>query len=92
MRAMTNSLKAALWTALFSFLTLASLAVLGFLAAVQRWLDGSDPTLTDDLSVLGKLLLAAIVSALIGFVNWVVRALQSKGVLPGQGPKYNGGA
>lgn len=75
---MSNELKAALWTALFTFLSLAIVALTGFLDAVVEFINGNDDTLSDDLSNLGKLLTSAVVAAVTGFVNWLVRFGQGK--------------
>lgn len=83
-----DAFKAALWTALFTFVGTAGLALLGFLDAVEGWINGDDPTLTDDLSNLVKVLLSAVVAAASGLVNWAVRYAQARDVLPGAGPHY----
>lgn len=87
---MSNSFKAALWTALFTFIGTVAFALLGFLSAVTDFLNGNDPSLADDLSSLTRIVMSAAVAFAAGLVNWVVRALQAKGVIPGQGPTYQG--
>lgn len=86
-----DAFKAALWTALFTFIGTAGLALIGFLDAVENWINGDDPTLTDDLSTLVRILLSAVVAAGSGLVNWAVRYAQARNVLPGAGPTYGSG-
>lgn len=81
--------KAALWTALFAFVTLFGLALVGWLQDVWQWAsDDSGAVLFPDPAVLLKALVAAVVSALIGLVNFVVRFAQAHGVVKGEGPTY----
>jgi len=84
-----NELKAALWTALFSFVTLFGTSLLGWLQDVIDWASGTESF--PSLSVLGKFAAAAVVSCMIGFVNWAIRFAQSRlgiaaGTLPTYGP------
>ena len=83
-----DAFKAALWTALFTFIGTAGLALIGFLGSVSDWLDGSNADLSDDLSNLGKIVLSAVVAAGSGIINWLVRYAQARNVLPGSGPQY----
>jgi len=85
---MSNSLKAALWTALFTFVAGVLLGALNLLSAFEGWVNGTDPTLMDDLSVFVKVTAAAFVAAASGLINWAVRAVQARGALPGNGPQY----
>ena len=85
---MNDSFKAALWTAIFTFIATASVALLGFLGAVTDFINGNDPDLTDNLSVFVKVVMSAFIAAVSGLVNWLVRTLQAKDVLPGSGPSY----
>lgn len=87
-RAMTNELKAAVWTTLWTFVGAALLALTGFLNAVMSFLTGTNETLADDVSNLGVLLASALVAAAAGFLNLVYRVLQSHGKLPGQSVSY----
>lgn len=86
---MSNSFKAALWTALFTFLGTVLVAVLNILPAVEGWINGTDPTLTDDLSVFVKVVVSAFIAAASGLVNYAIRALQTAGKIPGNGPTYS---
>lgn len=88
MRTISNEAKAALWTALFTFLATASIGLLGFLGAVEDWLNGNDPDLLDDLALLGRLVGSAVIAAASGLLNYVVRRLQTAGALPGSAPVY----
>lgn len=87
---LADSFKAALWTALFTFVGTAGTALIGLLDAVGRFVQGDDYTLVDDWSVFSKIIVSAAIAGVSGLVNWVVRAAQSKGVLPGRGPSYGG--
>lgn len=85
---MSDSFKSALWTSLFTFTFVVATALLGLLAAVSEWINGNDTTLADDISNFGKIALSAVVAAGSGMVNWLVRSLQARGALPGNGPTY----
>ena len=85
---LTNSIRAALWTALFSFIGLFSVTLLGWLQDVVVWASDSGVAEFPTLSVLGYGLVAAAASAAIGLVNFVVRFGQAKCFLPGSGPSY----
>lgn len=84
---MNNSLKAALWTVLFTFIAVFGVGLLGWIVDVAEWASsesGEFPSVTP----LGKLAVAALAAGASGLVNFVVRFAQSKGALPGEGPKY----
>lgn len=83
-----DSLKAALWTALFTFIGTVAIAFIPFLQAVGDWLNGDDPTLIDDWSTFSRVLVSAFIAAISGLINWAVRFAQEKNVLPGEGPHY----
>ena len=84
-----NELKAALWTAAFTFVATVASAATGLLAAVENVVNGSDPTITDDLATFGKVVLSAAVAAGAFVVNFVYRWAQARGVnLPGAAPTY----
>lgn len=86
---MTDQLKAALWTALFTFIGLFGTSVLGFVQAVIEWANaGGGPEVFPDATVLGKAAVSAAGAAVVGLINFVVRFAQSKQLLPGQGPTY----
>lgn len=85
-----NAAKAALWTALFSFIGLFSVTLLGWLQDVVVWASDSGVAEFPDLSVLGYGFVAAAASTAIGVVNFVVRYAQARNVLPGSGPSYDG--
>lgn len=85
---MTNSFKAALWTAIFTFIATAGTALVGLLGSVTEWINGGDP-IAADVSNFGKVVASAFVAGVAGLVNWAVRAAQAKGVLPGSGPSYD---
>jgi amino acid transporter len=87
-----DAFKAALWTALFSFITLFGVSAVGWLQDVVVWASESGASDFPDLSVLGYGLVSAVASVAIGFVNFVIRFAQAKGLF-GQsasevGPTY----
>ena len=88
---MTDSLKAALWTSLFTFAGTVLIAFVPFLTAVGDWLNGDDPSLVDDWSVFSRVIVSAFVAAVTGIINWGIRFAQAKGKLPGAGPEYTPG-
>lgn len=84
-----NELKAALWTAAFTFVATVASAATGLLAAVENVVNGSDPTITDDLATFGKIVLSAAIAAGAFLVNFAYRWAQARGVnLPGATPTY----
>jgi hypothetical protein len=83
-----NAIKAGAWTALFAFIVLFFVALVGFLTEVASWASSSGVDPLPDISTLGYAFVAAVASALIGLVNAIVRALQAVGVLPGAPPSY----
>lgn len=85
---MSNSFKAALYTGLFTFIGTTAIALLGLLAAVTDFINGNDPSLADDLSIFTRVVMSALVALAGALVNWVIRALQAKGVIPGAPPQY----
>ena len=83
-----NELKAALYTALWTFIGTALIGLTGFLGAVLDFLNGTDTDITDDLSALGTLVASAFVAAVSGLVGWGIRYAGSKtGKL--QAPDYS---
>jgi len=85
---MVNELKAAGWTFLFSFVALFGMSLVGFIQEVADWASSSGAEPLPGLSSVGYAAVAAVASAGIGLVNFVVRLAQSKGVLPGETPTY----
>lgn len=86
-----NELKAALWTALFSFVTIFFTSLMGLMSTIMSWASGTADF--PGFSVIGKFAAAAAVSALIGLVNGLVRLAQSRlgiGTVPQYGPQYDG--
>lgn len=83
---MSDELRAAVTTAVVTFLTLFTAAALGFVAQLQEWAStgGTFP----DVSVLGRAAVSAALAAAAGLVNFVYRWLQAREVLPGRGPTY----
>ncbi len=85
---MSNEFKAALWTALFTFVTLFGTSVLGFVQALTDWASSDGTVDFPDVSTLGKAAVAAALAAVTGLINYVVRVAQSRQLLPGAGPQY----
>lgn len=85
---MKDALRAAAWTALFSFVTLFGASVAGWLQDVAAWASSSGREPLPGLSVLGYGFVAAAAAAAIGLVNFIVRAAQARGVIPGRPPRY----
>jgi hypothetical protein len=85
---MNDQIKAGLWTALFTFIGLFLLASLGWLADIAAWASSSGQTPLPGLGVLGYAAVSAAVAAVVGLINTVIRWLQARGVLPGNGPAY----
>lgn len=81
-----DAFKAALWTALFSFLTLFGTSLLGWLSDVQEWASGSTEAFPDP-STLASAGIAAAVAAMIGLVNFGIRYAQAQ-TGKGTGPRY----
>lgn len=84
-----NSVRAALSTFVFSFLVLFLLSALGWLNDVLSWATGQGVDPFPDVAVLGYAFAAALVSALIGLVNFLVRFFQEKTQI-GTPPVYSG--
>lgn len=84
----TNALKAAAYTALFTFIATFCISALDWLQDVAAWASTSGAEPLPGLSVLGYAAVSALVAASSGVVNYVIRAAQSAGVLPGSGPSY----
>lgn len=83
-----NSAKAGLWTALFSFITLFAVTLLGWLQDVVLWASDSGVAEFPDLSVLGYGFVSAAAAAAIGLVNFGLRFVQGSSSLPGGPPEY----
>lgn len=88
-----DAFKAALWTALFSFLALFGVSLIGWTGDVVEWANNEGATAFPSLSVLGYAAVSAFGAAMTGLLNFVVRFAQSKGVF-GQsavetGPSYS---
>lgn len=83
-----DALKAAGWSAVWTFVALFGLSAVGWLQDVAQWAssNGADPL--PGLSVLGFAAVSAVVAAVSGLVTAIVRVAQAKGMVPGQGPAY----
>lgn len=87
---MSNELKAAVSTAIFTFIALFGASLIGWVQAVVDWSAAGGVDVFPDVSVLGKAAVAAAGAALTGLINFAVRWAQAQGVLPGRGPTYPG--
>lgn len=85
---MSNEFKAALSTAVFTFIALFGASLVGWVQQVVEWSAAGGVEVFPDVSTLGKAAVAAAGAALTGLINYVVRVAQAKGVLPGRGPTY----
>lgn len=89
MPSISNELRAALWTTLFTFIGLFSASVVGWVQDVAEWAStGGGVEVFPDVTVVGKAAVSAAGAAFVGLVNWTWRKMQSLGVLPGNGPVY----
>lgn len=86
-----DKLKAALRTALWSFIALFAMSSLGWLQQVAEWASSSGKTPMPGLSVLGYAAVSAVVAAGIGLVNFAGVWAQGQGILPGSPPSYSAG-
>lgn len=83
---MIDALRAAAWTAVFTFVALFAGELAGVFGQVASWAAGGQPP---DLSTVGAAAAAAAAAAGTAAVNFLYRALQARGVpLPGQQPRY----
>lgn len=85
---MSNEVKAALWG--FGFTLVGGLVVVltNLLAAVENFVNGSDPTLADDFSTAYKAVAVLVLATVTSIVNWAYRYAQTKVNLPGKTPVY----
>jgi hypothetical protein len=85
---LSDPLKAALATALFTFVTLFGASLAGFVQTVVDWAStGGD---FPDPSVLGQAFISALTAAGVGLLNFVIRWLQANtNLIKGSGPSYS---
>lgn len=88
-KANRDAIKAAAYTALWTFLGMFGAAAIGWLNDVQKWAtsDGA-VTVFPDPSVLVKAGIAATAAGFAFVVAAIVRLAQANGLLPGQPPAY----
>lgn len=86
-----DALKAAGWSAVWTFIALFGVSTLGWLSDVAQWASSQGTEPLPALSVLGYAVVSAAVAAVSGVITAAVRLAQAKGVLPGNGPSYDGG-
>lgn len=83
-----DAFKAAAYTALFTFIALFGLALLGWLNDVWGWAqDDTGVRLFPDPTVLIKAGVSATVAAIVGLVNFAVRWAQGRAGI-GETPTY----
>lgn len=87
---LTDPIKSALSTALWSFLGAVAILTTGWLADLAKWASSSGRSPLPGLSVIGYAVLSALFASAGGIVAFVVRFAQSKNVLPGQPPSFPG--
>lgn len=85
---LTNPLKSALSTALWTFLGSVAVLSTGWLADLAKWASSSGKTPLPGLSVIGYAVLSALFAAAGGIVSFAVRFAQSKNALPGEPPQF----
>lgn len=85
----SNAWKAAVATAVFTFVATVLGATMTLFSSLQDWIgDGDTEALLEELKVAGKLTLSAFIALWAGIVNYLFRLVQSKTSLPGEGPTY----
>ena len=83
-----DPIKAASFTALWSFLGTFSLTLLGWLAQVGEWASKQGAEPFPGVGVLGYAAVSALVASASFVVSALVRFAQGKGWLPGSAPTY----
>ncbi len=84
-----NSVKSGAYTALWTFLALFGVSLLGFLQEVAGWATKGGVEPFPETNRLGFALVSAFVAAASGILGTVVRLAQSKNLLPGGPPRYD---
>lgn len=85
-----DALKAALWTAGFTFVALFATSAVGWMGDVIEWASSEGATDFPALGTLGYAAVSAVGAAASGLLNWVVRFAQER-TGTGQVPTYGGG-
>lgn len=85
---MTNTVKSALYTFLWTFIGLFGVTLLGWFQVVGEWASKHGHEPFPDVSVLGYGLVSAAGAAAAGLVAFIVRFAQTKNVLPGEPPAF----
>lgn len=91
---MRNAFKSAMWTVLWSVVATSGLAILGWLGDLQEYAadlanGGEQSVAFPDWSVLGGVVLGALVGLVMGAVVFVIRWGQNRGTIPGESPAFN---
>lgn len=87
---LSDSIKSAAYTALWTFLGAVAVLSTGWLADLAEWASSSGKAPLPGLSTIGYAVVSAFFAAAGGVVAFVVRFAQSKNALPGQPPSYPG--
>src|SRR5437899_269301 len=87
---LTDPLKSALSTALWSFIGAVAVLSAGWLSDLAKWASSSGHSPLPGLSVIGYAVVSALIASAGGVVAFIVRFAQSKNVLPGQPPAFPG--
>lgn len=80
-----NSIKAGAYTALFTFIAMFGLSLIGWLQDIAEWASSSGTDEFPSFTTLGYASISAITAAVIGLFNTVVRLAQAalgKGTIP----------
>ena len=86
----SNAYKAAISTAVITFIATAIGAIATLFSSLQDWIGSGDTEqLLEDIKVASKITLSAFVAAWTGIINYLFRWAQAKfPALPGEGPTY----
>lgn len=85
---MLNSLKSALFTALWTFVGTTALLSVGWLQSLAGWASSNGHAPLPGLSTIGYAVIGALVSASSGLVAFIVRTAQAQNVIPGSPPAF----
>lgn len=85
---LSDSLKSALYTALWTFLGTVALLSVGWLQDIAKWSSTNGHAPLPGLSTVGYALIGGFVSAASGLVAFIVRALQANTAFPGEPPSF----
>jgi hypothetical protein len=86
----SNAWKAAVSTAVFSFVAVVLGSFLTLFSSLQDWIgNGDTEALLEDIKASAKVTLSAFIAVWTGIVNYVFRWVQARvPAIPGDGPVY----